>query len=174
MSADDANPQLTARAAESSQPEDRFVELFAQVFGIEKTQLLAPEYPVLDIDGRTRYIDFALKSASRLIAFEIDGPSHYQPPDFDLDKFEDDLHRQNSLIHQGWQVLRWSDRQLAREPDRIKDQLALFLERIPGLLELSDFLPRQSGATAGFNLRTHQQYALEWLDKIRSEGKSIG
>ena len=174
MSADDANLQFTARAAEASQPEDQFVELFAQVFGIEKTQLLAPEYPVLDIDGRTRYIDFALKSVGRLIAFEIDGPSHYQPPDFDLDKFEDDLHRQNSLIHQGWQVFRWSDRQLAREPNRIKDQLALFLERVPGLLELSDFLPRQSGAAAGFNLRTHQRYALDWLEKIRGEGKSIG
>jgi hypothetical protein len=37
------------RAAESSQPEDDFVALFAQVFGFEKTQLLAPEYPVADI-----------------------------------------------------------------------------------------------------------------------------
>lgn len=174
MSANESDPKLNARAAESSQPEDQFVELFAQVFGIEKTQLLAPEYPVLDIDGRTRYIDFALKSAGRLIAFEIDGPSHYQGPEFDLDKFEDDLHRQNSLIHQGWQVFRWSDRQLAREADRIKDQLALFLERVPGLLELSDFLPRQSGAAAGFNLRTHQQHALDWLARIRGEGKTIG
>jgi hypothetical protein len=34
-----------------------------------------------------------------MIAFEVDGPSHYGPPDFDLDKFEDDLLRQNSLIH---------------------------------------------------------------------------
>jgi hypothetical protein len=165
--------EINPRAAESSRPEDAFVELFAQVFGIEKTQLLAPEYPVEDIDGATRFIDFALKSAGHLIAFEIDGPSHYAPPDFDLDKFEDDLGRQNSLIHQGWQVFRWSDRQLAREPERVKDQLALFLERVPGLLELADFLPKQSGASAGFDLRTHQQYALDWLEKIRADGKTI-
>jgi superfamily II DNA or RNA helicase len=174
----DAQAQVTGsdvnpRAAESSRPEDAFVELFAQVFGIEKTQLLAPEYPVQDIDGATRFIDFALRSAGRLIAFEIDGPSHYAPPDFDLDKFEDDLGRQNSFIHQGWQVYRWSDRQLAREPERVKDQLALFLERVPGLLELADFLPKQSGASAEFNLRTHQQYALDWLEKIRGDGKTI-
>jgi superfamily II DNA or RNA helicase len=167
-------PETNRRADTATQPEDTFVELFAQVFGIEKTQLLAPEYPVADIDGATRYIDFALKSVGRLIAFEIDGPSHYAPPDFGLDKFEDDLHRQNSLIHQGWQVFRWSDRQLAREPERVKDQLALFLERIPGLLELADFLPKQSGAAAELNLRTHQQYALDWLEKIRADGKTIG
>jgi superfamily II DNA or RNA helicase len=164
----------TPRAAESSQPEDTFVELFSEVFGIEKTLLLAPEYPVVDIDGATRYVDFALKSAGRLIAFEIDGPTHYAAPDFDIDKFEDDLGRQNSLIHQGWQVFRWSDRQLARDPDQVKNQLALFLERIPGLLELSDFLPRQSGASAEFNLRMHQGYALDWLERIRADGKSIG
>jgi len=167
-------PETNFRAAEATQPEDTFVELFAQVFGFEKAQLLAPEYPVPDIDGATRYIDFALKSAGHLFAFEIDGPTHYQPPDFTLDKFEDDLRRQNSLIHQGWQVFRWSDRQLAREPERVKDQLSLFLERVPGLLELADFLPRQSGAAAEFNLRTHQQYALDWLKQIRADGKTIG
>jgi hypothetical protein len=35
-----------------------------------------------------------------------------------------------------WQVYRWSDRQLAGESERVKDQLAPFLERVPGLLEL--------------------------------------
>ena len=175
MTEHDAAPGGTdPRAGVSTLPEDTFVEIFAQVFGIEKTQLLAPEYPVADVDGNTRFIDFALKCAGRLIAFEIDGPSHYQPPGFTLDKFEDDLDRQNSLIHQGWQVFRWSDRQLAKEPNRIKDQLILFLERVPGLLELSDFLPRQSGAAAGFDLRTHQRYALEWLAEIRAHGKTIG
>ena len=173
MTSDGADRSVPERAAQSSQPEDRFVELFAQVFGIEKTQLLAPEYPVLDIDGTPRFIDFALKSGGRLIAFEVDGPTHYQPPDFDLTKFEDDLHRQNSLIHQGWQVFRWSDRQLAREPDRVKGQLELFLEAVPGLIELTDFLPKQNGAAFGLDLRDHQQEALDWLEAIRRQGKTI-
>jgi hypothetical protein len=97
------------RAARASQAEDDFVALFAEVFGLEKTQLLAPEFPFLDIDGTPRYIDFALRGAQRKIAFEVDGPTHYQPPDFDRNKYEDDLRRQNSLIHQGWQVYRWTE-----------------------------------------------------------------
>lgn len=173
MTDDGADRYAPERAALSSQPEDRFVELFAQVFGIEKTQLLAPEYPVLDIEGNPRFIDFALKSGGRLIAFEVDGPTHYQPPDFDLNKFEDDLHRQNSLIHQGWQVFRWSDRQVGREPDRVKGQLELFLEAVPGLIELTDFLPKQRGDAFGLDLRDHQQQALDWLEAVRRQGKTI-
>ena len=37
------------RQAHSSLPEDRFVELFAEVFGLDKVQLLAPQFPVEDI-----------------------------------------------------------------------------------------------------------------------------
>jgi hypothetical protein len=147
------------RAAQATQPEDDFVALFAHVFGFEKTQRLATEYPVADIYDTTRYIDFALKSAGRMIAFEIDGPTHYCPPDFDLAKFEDDLLRQNSLVHAGWLVFRWSHRQLCKEPDRLKEQLTLFLERVPGPLELDDFLPKQAGAS--IDLRAHQRDALD-------------
>jgi len=39
------------------------------------------------------------------------------------------------------------------------------------LLEFDDFLPKQPAAA--FELREHQQQAREWLEKIRSEGKTI-
>jgi superfamily II DNA or RNA helicase len=171
--ADTDKPPLLERAAQSSRAEDDFVALFAEVFGLEKTQLLAPEFPFLDIDGTPRFIDFALRAAQRKIAFEVDGPTHYQPPDFDRSKYEDDLRRQNSLIHQGWQVYRWTDHELARRADRVKAQLELFLANLPGLLEMDDFLPCQTGAEARFNLRDHQQDALDWLALIRAEGKTI-
>jgi hypothetical protein len=48
-------------------------------------------------------------------------------------------------VHLGWRVFRWTDRQIAQEPERVKDQLALFLERLPGMLSFDDFLPRQTG-----------------------------
>ena len=49
------------RQALSSLPEDLFVELFAQVFGVDKVQLLAHEYPVEDVYGNGRFIDYALR-----------------------------------------------------------------------------------------------------------------
>ncbi|HWB10761.1 MAG TPA: DEAD/DEAH box helicase family protein [Pirellulales bacterium] len=160
------------RQAVSTLGEDVFVELFAQVFGIEKVQMLAHEYPVEDIYGRGRFIDYAIRTPDDRIAFEIDGLTWHLPSMIPIEKYEDDLLRQNSLVHQGWRVFRWTERELIGEPQRVKQQLALFLRTIPGLLAFDDFLPKQGGEV--FEFHPHQQEALDWLDQIRAEGKSIG
>jgi len=56
------------RQAHSSLPEDRFVELFAEVFGLDKVQLLAPQFPVEDIYGNGRLIDYALRTVKEWVA----------------------------------------------------------------------------------------------------------
>src|SRR5262245_25940137 len=141
------------RQPTSTQPEDLFGGLFADVFGLEKACLLVPQHPVTDIDGNTRYIDFALRTVAERVAVEIDGLTWHVPDPDRARDYEDALLRQNSLVHQGWRVFRWTDRQIADEPGRVKEQLALFLERIPGLLDFDDFLPRQHGRI--LELREH-------------------
>jgi superfamily II DNA or RNA helicase len=159
------------RQSTSSAPADLFAGLFSQVFGLEKTLLLVPEFPVADIYGVTRFVDFALRTVDEKVAFEIDGLTWHVPDPAAIGKYEDDLLRQNSLIHQGWRVFRWTDRQIAGEPEQVKEQLALFLERIPGLLSFDEFLPRQRGAV--LELRPHQEEALAALDQMRAERKTI-
>jgi superfamily II DNA or RNA helicase len=163
---------MSERDESSTGPEDRFVELFAQVFGIEKVQLLAHEFPVEDIYGGSRFVDYAIRTPEERVAFEIDGLTWHAPEAISVEKHEDDLFRQNSLIHFGWRLFRWTDRQIMQQPEEVKDQLALFLERIPGLLSFEDFLPRQRGEV--LELRAHQEEALIALDRMRSEGKTIG
>lgn len=157
--------------ATSSAPENAFMTLFAQVFGVEKALLVSPQHPVMDIYGGGRNIDYALRTTDEKVAFEIDGLVWHAPGAIPIEKYEDDLLRQNSLIHQGWRVFRWTDRQIALEPEQVKEQLALFLERIPGLLAFDDFLPRQQGAV--LELRPHQEDALRALATLRQEGKTI-
>jgi superfamily II DNA or RNA helicase len=164
-------PAPVSRQETSTVPEDLFADLFAQVFGLEKANLLAPQFPVDDIYGAARYVDYALRTTDERVAFEIDGLTWHVPDPEAIGKYEDDLLRQNSLIHQGWRVFRWTDRQLAHEPERVKEQLALFLERIPGLLAFDDFLPRQRGELV--ELRPHQEEALQALARLRDEGKTI-
>jgi len=155
----------------SSAPEDLFVELFAQVCGIEKVQLLVHDYPVEDIYGRGRFVDYALQTADEKIAFEIDGLTWHFPGAITLEKFEDDLLRQNSLVHKSWRVFRWTDRELAQEPERVKQQLELFLERVSGFVSFDEFLPQQLGEVV--ELRPHQEEAMASLAKMRTEGKTI-
>lgn len=161
----------TDRPGQASAPEDLFVDLFAEVFGAEKAQLLAHEYPFQDIYGGGRFIDYALRTLDSRIAFEIDGLEWHLPGAAAVSKFEDDLLRQNSLIHLGWQVYRWTDRQILAEPERVKEELAKFLESIPNLVSFDDFLPRQRGELV--ELRQHQEDALASLAAMRAEGKSI-
>ena len=68
-------------------------------------------------------------------------------------------------------MFRWTDRQIADESEQIKEQLALFLERIPGLLEFDDFLPKQRGEF--IELREHQEDALQALEELRANGNTI-
>ncbi|HEY7427695.1 MAG TPA: DEAD/DEAH box helicase family protein [Gemmataceae bacterium] len=159
------------RQLRSTDSEDLFTTLFAQVCGLEKTALLVPQLPVEDIYGGSRFVDFALRTIDEKVAFEIDGLTWHVPDKKEISKYEDDLLRQNSLIYQGWRVFRWTDRQIAQEPEQVKEQLALFLERIPGLLAFDDFLPRQHGEV--IELRPHQEEALAALGQLRSQGNTI-
>jgi superfamily II DNA or RNA helicase len=155
----------------SSTPEDLFAELFVQVFGVENARLLVPQFPVEDIYAANRYIDFALRTVDVKLAFEIDGVTWHVPDPKRIGQYEDHLLRQNSLVHQGWRVFRWTDRQINQEPEQVKEELALFLERIPGLLSFDDFLPKQSGVF--LELRLHQAEALQALEDLRARGNTI-
>ena len=159
------------RQATSTAPEDLFAELFTQVFGPEKALFLSPQYPVLDIYGSSRFVDLALRAQGQKIAFEIDGLTWHVPDLVPAAKYEDDLLRQNSLVHQDWRVFRWTDRQVIQEPERVKEQLALFLEKLPGLLSFDEFMPRQTGEW--IELREHQEDALLALERMRAEKKTI-
>jgi superfamily II DNA or RNA helicase len=163
--------EVTGRAARSSIPEDLFTTLFVQVFGLEKSEFLAKEVPVEDIYGGSRYVDYALRTLDEKVAFEVDGLTWHVPDPEAIKMYEDQLLRQNSLIHQGWRVFRWTDREIAQEPERVKEELAKFLERIPGLLTFDSFLPKQHGGV--IELRPHQEEALASLDQLRAEGKTI-
>ena len=56
--------QTTYSNKVNSLAEDLFVEIFCETFGPEKTQYLFTQYPMVDIYGNHRYIDFALESSA--------------------------------------------------------------------------------------------------------------
>ncbi|WP_313370221.1 DEAD/DEAH box helicase [Sedimentibacter sp.] len=155
----------------SSGAEDKFIELFTDVFGIENTQYIAIQYPFVDIYGNNRFIDFAFESEDIKIAVEIDGEIVHDKRKISDEKYYDELMRQNSLIYENWKLYRWTDKQLAKSSDRVKDELALFLGEYPVFKELLDFLPKQKGKI--IELKDHQKEALNSLAKLREEGNSI-
>lgn len=157
--------------AGNSSAEEKFVQLFCDVFGAEKGQYVYLQYPFVDIYGKHRTIDFAIKTEADKIAFEIDGETWHNPTKVSKDKYIDDLLKQNSMIHNGWKVFRWTDSQLDKTPERVKDELVTFLGYTPTLTYIDDDMPSQKGKV--FELREHQEEALASLNKMREEGKQL-
>lgn len=158
------------RAGDSG-AEERFAQLFCEAFGEEKGQFVYLQHPFVDIYGNHRTIDFALMTEDGKVAFEIDGETWHNPSKVSQDKYADDLLKQNSMVFQGWRVFRWTDTQLTKSPDRVKDELITFLGYSPVLTYFDGDTPAQQGSV--FELREHQEEALANLVKMREKGKTI-
>ncbi len=164
-------PTVYANNAGNSGAEEKFIQLFCEAFGPEKGQYVYLQYPFLDIYGKHRSIDFAVRSNSGKIAFEVDGTTWHNPAKVSEDKYVDDLLKQNSMVHNDWKVFRWTDKQIEKTPERVKDELITFLGTSPVLMYIDDNMPEQTGKV--FRLREHQEEALSNLAQMRSEGHTI-
>ena len=155
----------------SSGAEDRFIDLFCETFGAEKGEYVYLQYPIVDIYGNHRFIDFALNFPDGKVAIEVDGNTWHQPGKVSEQKYHDDLLKQNSIVYDGWKIYRWTSSQLEKSPDRVKDELVTFLGQSPLFQYIEDALPPQQGSA--FALMDHQEEALSGLMKMREDGKSI-
>ena len=155
----------------NSRAEELFVQLFCEAFGPDKASNLQIQYPCVDIYGRHRSIDFALDMPDAKIAIEIDGETYHNPDKVSENKYADDLLKQNSLVYDNWKVYRWVYNQLAKQPERVKDELITFLGEYPVFKQFEPSMPTQLGQT--IELRDYQQEAVQSLQAMREQGKSI-
>lgn len=164
------------KAASGSQAEDLFIELFAETFGADKAGYLYSQYPFFDIYQNARFADFVCESEAKRIAIEIDDEASHNPRLVSGDKYTDDLLKQNSMVHLGWDIYRWTVRQMQKQPDTVKDELRLFLGNQSKFREIDDYLPSQRGqAISGekLELREYQQEALANLQAMRERKETI-
>ena len=96
----------TYHSASGSVAEDLFIELFSEAFGAEKAGYLYSQYHFYDIYQNSRYADFVLENGARRVAIEIDDETSHNKSLVASNKFYDDLLKQNSMVHLGWDVYR--------------------------------------------------------------------
>ena len=164
------------RSASGSAAEDLFIDLFADTFGAEKAGYLYSQYPFYDIYQNARFADFVLENGATRVAIEIDDEASHNPRLVSQDKFYDDLLKQNSMIHLGWDVYRWAVRQMQKQPETVKDELRVFLGSDPRFKEIEDYLPTQQGRALKadqLELREYQQEALDSLETMRQNRETI-
>ncbi len=167
---------LAYHSASGSVAEDLFIDLFSDTFGAEKAGYLYSQYHFYDIYQNSRYADFVLENGARRIAIEIDDEASHNKQLVSSGKFYDDLLKQNSMVHLGWDVFRWAVRQMQTQPDAVKDELRVFLGNHPQFKEIEDYLPPQRAkALNGGNLelKEHQKAALKALEEMRDNSETI-
>ena len=163
-------------SASGSSAEDLFIELFSEAFGAEKAGYLYSQYHFYDIYQNSRYADFVLENNGRRVAIEIDDEGSHHKSLVASGKFYDDLLKQNSMIYMGWDVYRWTVRQMQLQPETVRDELRVFLGSHPRFREIEDYLPTQRGKAldrAELELKEHQLTALKSLEEMRSRGETI-
>lgn len=163
-------------SASGSVAEDLFIELFSETFGAEKAGYLYSQYHFYDIYQNSRYADFVLESGARRVAIEIDDETSHNKSLVASNKFYDDLLKQNSMVHLGWDVYRWAVRQMQIQPEAVKDELRVFLGSHPQFKEIEDFLPQQRGKAldgVSLELKEHQKAALNALRTMRANCETI-
>ena len=163
-------------SASDSAADDLFIDLFSETFGAEKAGYLYSQYHFFDIYQNSRYADFVLENGARRVAIEIDDEASHNKQLVSSGKFFDDLLKQNSMVHLGWDVYRWAVRQMQIQLESVKDELRIFLGSHPQFKEIEDYLPTQRGkALDGSNLelKKHQIAALKSLEEMRSNSETI-
>lgn len=169
-------PDHNYHAASGSAAENLFIDIFADTFGAEKAGMLCTQYHFYDIYNNDRFADFFIENGSQKIAIEVDDEASHNKNIIAENKFYDDLLKQNSMIYLGWDVYRWAVRQLQNKPDNVRDELRVFLGSNPSFREAADYLPAQRGQSIdcnNFELKSHQKQALDSLEQMRAEKKSI-
>lgn len=156
--------------------ENLFIQLFSDTFGAEKTEFLYSQYPFYDIYQNNRYADFVLENGMNRIAIEIDDDATHDKTLVSQEKYWDDLLKQNSMIHLGWDVYRWTVRQMQRHEETVKDELRVFLGSDPHFREIDDYFPTQRGRSLNgdrLELRDYQLQALRSLQTMREQKETI-
>ena len=82
-----------------------------------------------------------LENGAHRVAIEIDDETSHNNSLVASNKFYDDLFKQNSMVHLGWDVYRWAVRQMQIQPEAVKDELRIFLGSHPQFKEIEDYLP---------------------------------
>ena len=105
---------------------------------------IEPQHPFLDRSGKCRRIDFAYHGPMAKIALEVNGESYHAEGIIPDAMFDENLFRQNEIIRQGYELVRYSYSQLQSPQWReiIQESLRdIFGEAAPELLSKYSLKP---------------------------------
>ena len=148
-------------------PEATFEDCFLEAFGDRARMGLHREFAYIDMEGTTRYVDYALFAASAKFAIELNGESFHHPVVIGPGRYRSQLFKQNSLVADGFKVYRWSLNGM-RDRERFILEITRFMGNAQPFIDKPIFKLNRQVET----LYKHQLESLEQLSAARSNGRN--
>jgi superfamily II DNA or RNA helicase/SOS-response transcriptional repressor LexA len=150
-------------------PEATFEDCFLEAFGDRARMGLHREFAYIDMEGKTRYIDYALFGTSAKFAIELNGESFHHPVVIGPKRYRSQLFKQNSLVADGFKVYRWSLNGM-RDRERFILEITRFMGDSQPFIDKPVF--KLSRQVETFTLQEHQHQSLEQLSAARRNGQN--
>jgi superfamily II DNA or RNA helicase/SOS-response transcriptional repressor LexA len=148
-------------------PEATFEDCFLEAFGDRARMGLHREFAYIDMEGITRYIDYALFAASAKFAIELNGECFHHPVVIGPKRYRSQLFKQNSLVADGFKVYRWSLNGM-RDRERFILEITRFMGGSQPFIDKPVFKLSRRVDT----LYEHQLESLEQLSAARKNGRN--
>ena len=146
-------------------PEAYFESAFIDCYGRESLSKIRREFPIIDFDGQTRWVDYLIKHKNYNIAIEKNGETYHHPIITGKTKYKSHLHKQNSLVAYGFKVFRWSLEGM-KTTDNFYDEVKKYIGNLENLQDLQKLsVPRE------ITLLSHQIDSLKELEQRRENGE---
>ena len=143
-----------------------FVDEFLLTLLGPKIGLIVPQRPFIDSSGKSRRIDFSYVEGKSKLALEVNGETYHAEGIIPNETFDDNLFRQNEILRDGYNLIRFSYTMLQSpqwRPSVMEALRRFFIDHAPGLLGEEPIKPNPL-----------QQDALQALDFYRGKGWKKG
>lgn len=166
----DSDQEATTRSADrasladASPLEMAFEEHFVNVYGDDSARYLWKEYPITDMEGHDRYIDYLVRTVDGMLGVEENGVSFHHPQIIGRQRYREQLLKQNSCQCAGIKLFRFSTED-CRFADRFEDDIKSFFGETT-----ERFMDNGIVASRNVSLYEHQEGALEEMERRRAEG----
>lgn len=149
-----------------TKPEALFENAFIEAYGREALRNVKREYPILAIDGNTKWIDYYIKTQNGDIAIEQNGEIFHSPAITDKKQYKNQLLKQNSIVSYGIKLYRWSIYSM-RLSENFTEELQGYLGKQENFIASNNIQISRS-----FKLYDHQNNILESIEIDRKNGKN--
>lgn len=153
--------------ADASPLEIDFEQNFSNAYGINALKYLSREYGICDEKGRNYFLDYFIRTKDEKYAVEENGLTYHHPQIIGVEKYKNQLRKQNTCALWGIKLFRFSKEDCAFE-NRIKDDIKRYFGK-----DASEFIDDGLKIDRKVELYEHQVISLQEIQKRREAGIKV-